>query len=776
MIPVLEAISNGVSVAPAATFVGQAGAGPHAFRGFASALSAAQGLSPDSQTAPAEASAGGGPIVENEKAATSLNARIPASGNATPKKLRRSSAAPNIVAPGLISATVIPVPSPPPAQGPLPNLTPPGPMAPGLAPPNVPTPSTMLPATVADAGTGTPQPGLQTAAQVAALNYSLSSQAEQSQTAGRLNPTASSDRITGALANPQTSSTPLFPSSGPATSSGNLPPFTTAAIGVAAEAGLAKVVTDSRWNGLGNGLTSTATTATTSTAEPLAPTAVTLQPEPAPEVVAAMSQWVQAVERPASAPVLLASAKPDGGPAAGTLSSSSNVPAPPASAPADLTTQAGQSSDPAALIPILLANANSDAMPLKGVPNSSAPNLQIGGADATPTPADAAVQTDVSTPAATGNTISEFINRQTSAAPVMNPPGQLAPGKAALQFVAQAVPDAGAAPSLRGAARGTGTPLSPASSTPNSNPKLAMADKTPFSVFFSAPGPGTESAASTLPKMILPGAAASALRDVHGGTTETTSANPQTAGLQNGISHSAASPPDTKNSPAKTAGGAAPSGQASRQDENLSVANVQLVAAQGATEPTTAPAAAAAVVLPVNGAAALVADSAPKPGALPGSAPGGANVAPPLPETPLAAVTGAVQVAQLLNRMEQSEMRIGMNTSAFGSVEVRALVHANDVGLVVGSEKGDLRALLANDMSAIANTLQEQNLRLHSVNFMQGFAFSNNASGGGDSQPRSFVPMRAVAHAGLSAAADDSREAVARVEFARSGGSLSVLA
>lgn len=118
-----------------------------------------------------------------------------------------------------------------------------------------------------------------------------------------------------------------------------------------------------------------------------------------------------------------------------------------------------------------------------------------------------------------------------------------------------------------------------------------------------------------------------------------------------------------------------------------------------------------------------------------------------------------------------------MNTSAFGSVEVRAVVHASDVGLVIGSEKGDLRSLLANDMPAITNALQQQSLRLNSVNFMQGFAFSNNASGG-DSQQHSFVPApRASAGSASSeAAVDDSAEVFPEVGFGGGSKSLSILA
>ena len=118
-----------------------------------------------------------------------------------------------------------------------------------------------------------------------------------------------------------------------------------------------------------------------------------------------------------------------------------------------------------------------------------------------------------------------------------------------------------------------------------------------------------------------------------------------------------------------------------------------------------------------------------------------------------------------------------MNTSAFGSVEVRAVVHASDVGLVIGSEKGDLRSLLANDLPAITNTLQQQSLRLNSVNFMQGFAFSNNASGGGDSQQHSFAPQHAFAGSASSdAAVDDSAEPPVAGGFGGSSRGLSILA
>ena len=113
-------------------------------------------------------------------------------------------------------------------------------------------------------------------------------------------------------------------------------------------------------------------------------------------------------------------------------------------------------------------------------------------------------------------------------------------------------------------------------------------------------------------------------------------------------------------------------------------------------------------------------------------------------EIPTSPGPGPVQMAHMVSQATQSEMRIGLNTSAFGSVEVRTTVHASDVGVVIGSEKGDLRSLLSNELPGIANSLQQQNLRLNQVNFQQASGFSGNLSSGGDSQPRSFASPQAV--------------------------------
>ncbi|HTS10136.1 MAG TPA: hypothetical protein VMP68_31525, partial [Candidatus Eisenbacteria bacterium] len=71
---------------------------------------------------------------------------------------------------------------------------------------------------------------------------------------------------------------------------------------------------------------------------------------------------------------------------------------------------------------------------------------------------------------------------------------------------------------------------------------------------------------------------------------------------------------------------------------------------------------------------------------------------------------GPVQLAHIMNKAAQSEMRIGLSTSVFGDVEVRTVVHASDVGVVIGSQKGDLQMLMSNDLPSISGHLLQQNL------------------------------------------------------------------
>ncbi|MFZ1158539.1 MAG: flagellar hook-length control protein FliK [Candidatus Sulfotelmatobacter sp.] len=170
-----------------------------------------------------------------------------------------------------------------------------------------------------------------------------------------------------------------------------------------------------------------------------------------------------------------------------------------------------------------------------------------------------------------------------------------------------------------------------------------------------------------------------------------------------------------------------------------------------ATSPT-----AAQPVMPQLAATAIPGDTAGPPGTSPAANPAPKSGTAGVPasdssssspmatgESPLPPAVGPVQMAQMVSRAAQSEMRIGLTTSAFGNVEVRTQIRANDVGLAIGSERGDLRSLLANELPGVANRLQEQSLRLSQVNFHETSAFSGGSSSGGnpggDSQRRFFT-------------------------------------
>lgn len=313
----------------------------------------------------------------------------------------------------------------------------------------------------------------------------------------------------------------------------------------------------------------------------------------------------------------------------------------------------------------------------------------------------------------------------------------------------------------------------------------ASAAQTPFSVFFSDAAAATDSAASVLPKMILPASFLGAgfhLSQASGSSGAGPTA--QASSSHGGTKQNAA--PQIAGSSAKEStseNGNTSMSQAAHTSVDPS-ANPDPGAAEPAAAVAPAPPVPTQANLPGSGQAASVANSAPQMPAQPAASTASnapativpSAIAASVPEASVPQVLGAVQAAQLLNRAGQSEMRIGLNTTAFGSVEVRTTVRTSDVGLVIGSEKGDLHTLLANELPAVANILQQQNLRLNSVSFMQGFASSNNASGGGNPQQRAFVPMQAPADPASAEGASEDYSDISPSAAWSGSGNFSILA
>ncbi len=759
----LEAISTSLSALPAAVSIAQAGLLQRP-GGFASTLAAAQAVSSTPQSAGVEGQASEGSAADGGAAITS-NVRMQPAANLQGKKPVNGSPASEAttligvsgVLPGFIPATASQIlPAVPPTTIPQSAIS-----QPTIPQPAIPQPS-LRPALTVVQQTQTSDDAAQAAAQ---NTSSLIAPSNQRQTTGIFSSSPSLNEKVGALTAQSVPGALVpdrsVPANQPEASMPNrvsLPGSSTAPGGAGSGASVAGSAPGDQ------GSSFLPNSSLVSSAESAA------QPN-------------RTVEIMAPAPTLLSTAVSEDrlsedrlsedGPAAGALLASADIPANPAN------------------------------------------SANVIAAD-TPVPTEASSQTGTEDPAAA------VINGEISSSTILSAPAQPATGSANLRIAAAIAADTVAASTVRGAGESaaagkTAPPVGPTgpvaengptrngstnnSSTSNSATNKSatgnsstdniatnnigtsnsstkngstLASQSPFSIFFSDSGPGVESAASSLPRMILPGTGP-ALRTSHMNVSSPPAASLGTSRPPSAVSSAAS---------AENAGDAA-SGSESRSSQNgppipksaeLNAASAPLASPQNPAPPAPAPPIAAGTIPPAP--PAVPADALPKPDALPGGAPSpSANLASPAGETLTTAAPGPVQLAQMISRAGQSEMRIGMNTSAFGSVEVRAVVHASDVGLVIGSEKGDLRSLLANDMPAITNALQQQSLRLNSVNFMQGFAFSNNASGG-DSQQHSFVPApRASAGSASSeAAVDDSAEVFPEVGFGGGSKSLSILA
>lgn len=799
MMPMLESLANTVSALPTAASASPSFSGASGSGGFAAALAAAQeqsatpqsgsGNGQGSDSPDSNGSASGGTTNATLGFANNFNARGAASGTAQLRKSTGNSASNNSLAVALAGAVVVTSPLPQPIAMTAVPLTP-------AIVPAISTTTTGIPVATTTGASPQPNVSLPNLLQANGLPASFS------QTSVQQSISEQSDALqSGVLQSglPQ----PSFPAS-PATASAaaQTPTVTGGSIQPALAA-----------SGFG------ATTAGT-----VVPSASDLNPSPGS---ASLSSTIPSLSASGIFNATGISAESDGQEASGkTATATVNVTAPAITSnpePVSPNTTAswnGPQNNWGAVEPVVLAE---NTLPFQfssafGEPTSSAPSAPNQTVNVTtpssnllatvfpeavsqqslPSSADAGQpsESNVSSDGMQGNVTSSFPISENTAAPVadVSTPSAQTPSAAVLNLAAQilaskaplpvAAPQLTTAPNntpVRAAAGRQSAPASTSTAAAESNSAttLPVASQTPFSVFFSNAGPGTESAALALPKLVTP-VTASAMHLTNPSLVNSSLTNSSAAGAQGtNVAQASSQSTASQNASAKgalsgTSSGNSPAGQALHRETDASVTGLAVAASQPATIGAPAPPAASGIsASPV----ALAADSAAKPEALPAPVPASPVItAPAPPPTPPTAIPGPVQVAQMVSRVGQSEMRIGMNTSAFGTVDVRTVVHASDVGLVIGSEKGDLRGLMTNEMPGISNSLQQQNLRLNSVSFMQGFASSGNGNGSGsaDSQQR-FFPQHGSSNSLLPETVDDSVDTTGASEYGSSRG-LSILA
>jgi len=117
------------------------------------------------------------------------------------------------------------------------------------------------------------------------------------------------------------------------------------------------------------------------------------------------------------------------------------------------------------------------------------------------------------------------------------------------------------------------------------------------------------------------------------------------------------------------------------------------------------------------------------------------------------------QNARMLDRAGQAEMKLGIETAAFGSVRIHTVVRDSQVGLTISGERGNLSPLIAAEMPGVEARLREQDLRIDTVRVYEttiGSSTSGGSQGDTRDRPASTIPSRGVANVGSSDPAFDS--------------------
>jgi len=121
--------------------------------------------------------------------------------------------------------------------------------------------------------------------------------------------------------------------------------------------------------------------------------------------------------------------------------------------------------------------------------------------------------------------------------------------------------------------------------------------------------------------------------------------------------------------------------------------------------------------------------------AAPGNPPAAAAGREDLPREaalPMPAPAAPLPSAHILERMQRSELRVGINTMEFGNLEVRAAVSDDRVAASVITGHGELRAAMMAEMPSLQQAIEQRHLRLE--RFDLGPQTGNGDQGGSAQQ------------------------------------------
>ncbi len=106
------------------------------------------------------------------------------------------------------------------------------------------------------------------------------------------------------------------------------------------------------------------------------------------------------------------------------------------------------------------------------------------------------------------------------------------------------------------------------------------------------------------------------------------------------------------------------------------------------------------------------------------------------------AQTRLIQSANLGGNLRSSEMSIALRAESLGPVELRTRVTGDVVGASIGVERHDVHAMIASELSALHQALNDRQLRVGELAVFHGSVQSGGATGDGRPSQRETAPQR----------------------------------
>ncbi|HUO25935.1 MAG TPA: flagellar hook-length control protein FliK [Candidatus Aquilonibacter sp.] len=95
-----------------------------------------------------------------------------------------------------------------------------------------------------------------------------------------------------------------------------------------------------------------------------------------------------------------------------------------------------------------------------------------------------------------------------------------------------------------------------------------------------------------------------------------------------------------------------------------------------------------------------------------------------LPQTLPSSLNDVVKASELYQHVGGAEMRISMQTDTLGTIDLRATLHQSGLTATIGVQRGDVQAMLSNDLPSLQHALSDKSFRVDQISVM------NNSVGG----------------------------------------------